>query len=603
MSDQTLATLSPEELLEQINSISDPVVSKGFPPTETKKIETDCSLVVPIVQLNKDSSPALSSIDFDGFDIKDPVELLLLLDENILNGTIKLHPWQAQFMIDFANSRWTKADPFKAVVRACNGSGKDKYIIAACAVWLCMRYMDTYCPITSSSGNQLDSQTCFHITRLCNKANALFGPIWNTKYRHYELDHKDERQQSHSSVIKCFATDEPGKAEGFHPVDAGKKMAIFTSETKSIPQDITTALARCIGFTHRVDASSPGPNQGYLYDTCNSSIYRGELLEVESWPKGEYVQYFVQDVDCPHITPEEIDFLRKTMPGGELGVAFQSSMKAQFGTTEEMVVIPYSFVKRATLPDSGIIWISEEYNTAGLDLSDGGAETVLLIRNGNKHIKTFPFRFDDTQDTIAFLEQKFRENGLLNKKALIFTDVCGIGKPIADSLKAKKWSNIRYVDSRNSASDKKVYYNRGTELFFNVRKLLERKELIISPDDLLIKQLSGRKYKINTDNVHCLLTKLEQKAKGYLSPDRADAFNLAFWNYKSTRAESTDDAPFDEEQEDETKKQQELVGDFDQKSWAYGKDRHAYVAENHKYEFSEIQEELAEINKQIVLTR
>ena len=196
--------------------------------------------------------------NFDGVDIADPVELLTMLDERIMNGQTVLHDWQIQFMMDFARADHTKEKPFQAVVQACNSSGKDKYIIAACAVWLCMRYREVECPITSSSGNQLDNQTGAHIDRLCNQANAVFGKLWKINYRYYEFQHVGELGQPMPSKLKLFATDEAGKAEGYHPVDAGKKMAIFTSETKSIPEDITSALERCTGFTHRVDASSPG---------------------------------------------------------------------------------------------------------------------------------------------------------------------------------------------------------------------------------------------------------------------------------------------------------------------------------------------------------
>ena len=71
----------------------------------------------------------------EGFDFKDPIELLFFLDDDIASGRVFLHKWQIQFMVDFANDQHTKEFPYKAVVRACNGSGKDKYIVAACVVW------------------------------------------------------------------------------------------------------------------------------------------------------------------------------------------------------------------------------------------------------------------------------------------------------------------------------------------------------------------------------------------------------------------------------------------------------------------------------------
>ncbi len=200
-------------------------------------------------------------------------------------------------------------------------------------------------------------------------------------------------------------------------------------------------------------------------------------------------------------------------------------------------------------------------------MSDGGAETCLVVRNGNRHLKTIPFKFQDTQDTIHFLEDKFGENGLAHRDALVFSDCCGIGKPMLDQLKSRGWSNMRYVDSRHKSSDKKVYFNRGTELFFNIRLLLERKELLVEYDKLLVSQLSGRYYKLRDGTVRQLLTKLEQKSRGYPSPDRADAFNLAFWDYKTTRTfkDYHDKAPATPNSLVAVEKP---VGDFSLREWA-----------------------------------
>lgn len=594
-----LADMSLEEAMIQLNSgtlkVADDSSSKVI-KENSQTTPSGCSLgEVKDAALPLPAAPVSSPsfVPFDGVDIADPVELLLILDENLLSGETSLHDWQIRFMMDFAKPNHTKESPFQACVQACNSSGKDKYIIAACAVWLCMRYTEAECPITSSSGDQLDKQTCKHIDRLTNKANAIFGPLWKINYRYYEFQHKGKLGNPLPSVITCFATDEAGKAEGYHPADAGKKMAIFTSETKSIPDDITSALERCTGFTHRVDASSPGLPSGYFYNTCTSAIPRDSVEDIKQLRSTQVLLYKITAYQCSHITEAEIERIASKLPGGRNNVVFKSSILAEFGTTDEMVVIPSSFVWRAV--DNKTPWLKEQYNTGGLDLSDGGAETVLVVRNGNKLIKTIPFRFEDTEDTITFLQEKFVEYDLNYKEALVFADCCGIGKPMINSLKRKGWSNMRYVDSRNTASEFRVYSNRGTELFFNVRKLMEGGELIIENDKLMITQLSTRYYKINTKNIHALLTKLEQRSRGYPSPDRADALNLAFWNYKSTRKEEETPPPFKEEED--KKEKQKIVGDFDLNSWAT-RGQKQYTPEHITLdENSNLREELLAYNK------
>lgn len=578
-----------------------PISSSGPLPNETGNqysiengVPSDRAIKnAPITSMAQ--NPRLNGTDFDGIDVANPVELLLLLDENLASGELKLHPWQIQFMVDFADPRHSKESPFQAAVQACNSSGKDKYIIAACAVWLCMRYSGVECPITSSSGNQLDNQTGAHIDRLCNKANAVFGKLWKVNYRYYEFQHTGSMGEPIPSTLKLFATDEAGKAEGYHPTEAGKRMAIFTSETKSIPEQITSALERCIGFTHRVDASSPGLPAGYFYDTCISGIPRSDITDIKELSSTQVIKYHITAYDCPHITHSEIERFASKLPGGKSNVVFKSGIMAEFGTTDEMVVIPATFVWRAI--KSKTVWISETFNTGGLDLSDGGAETVLCVRNGNKHIATEAFKFEDTSDTIDYLEEKFKFYDLNHQDARVNADCCGLGKPMIDALRRRGWKNMRYVDSRHKASETWTYINLGTELFFHLRKLMENDEIILMNDKLMITQLSTRYYKINTKNIHALLTKLEQRSRGYPSPDRADALNLCFWDYKSTYVEQEIITPY--EYKDPLEQQnKEIVPDFDLSSWAKRNQPKVTIHHVQENDLDDLREQISAFNKQ-----
>jgi hypothetical protein len=590
---------SPEAILEKLNS-PNTLVGESV----VKSVESGCSIStvstgVPLLPSVAPTTHQPTLLSFDGFALADPVELLFLLDKKIQSGEIKLHPWQIQFMLDFADSRHSKDTPFQAATQTCNGSGKDKYIIAACAVWLCMRFKDTNCPVTSSSGDQLDKQTSVHIDRLCYAANALFGPIWKIQYRYYELLHKNEDGSPAPSIITLFATDESGKAEGYHPVDAGKRMAIFTGETKSIPSDIIDALSRCHGFTHRVDVSSPGLQAGYFFDVCTSGVPRSEVKDIKEVPPTESIIYKIPYTQCPHISEAEAERMAARLPGGRSNSLFQSSMLAEFGSTDEMVVIPSNLVWNAV--KNPPTWEQEVYNTGGFDIADGGAESVISVRNGNKLLKLECSRFPETQDTLDWAEKIFKENGLTNPKSLIFGDYTGMGGPLLKLLRKKGWSNLRFVDSRNAASEKKTYHNRATELFFNLRLLLERKEISLIHDKLLIQQLCTRYYKRTVENVHALLSKQEQRSKGYPSPDRADSVNLCFWNYKSVKV-IDDDAPLDKPK-DESEKTEKIVPEFDLKEWGYRNSKKFQPEYTPSSDVEDLRDEIEQFNKHQLITK
>lgn len=543
--------IHPEDLEELINN------GKISSLTETDKpnpapAPVEAEKITP----TESATGILTPTRDQGFDIADPVELLFLLDDDIKEGRVVLHDWQTTFMIDFAREH-TKELPFQACVQAANGSGKDKFVVAACSVWICMRYLQARCVITNGSGVQLDNQTELYIRLLCNAVNSKIGAgIWKTNYRYYEC-------LATGSPMVLFATDEPAKAEGYHPIVAGSKMAIFASEAKAIPDEIFTALERCSGFTHRIDVSTPGLPIGYFYDLCTTALDRKTIKDIKSVNSTQVIKYLVTAYDCSHIAQSEIDRIESKLPGGKHNPVFKSSILAEFTTTDEQTVIPYSFIWQAV--NNAPKHIKEDFNSAGLDLSDGGAETALTIRNGNKHIITIPFRFQNTEDTVVYLDEKFREYELNNPKSFIYADASGMGKPIIDRLKRMGWVNMRYVINNAKANEWRVYANHGSEMWFNVRRLLEVHDLIIQNDKLLIKQLATRYYKITIKNTHQLLSKLEQRSRGYPSPDRADAFVLAFCSYKSNYKESaiTDDTrPF--KLQEETKP----VSEFNLKEWS-----------------------------------
>lgn len=454
----------------------------------------------------------------NGIMFADPVDMLIYLDDDLLKGHYSLYPWQIKIMKDFAADS-TGDDPYQAVVRAANGSGKDKMIIAPCVTWMCMRYPDATGVVTSASGTQLDRQTNTYIEKIAKAANTKIHPdLWKINYRHYEVNFpKQEGADERKSTIELFVTDESGRAEGWHPKTFNSHLGIFTSEAKSIPDEIFNALARCTGFTKRIDVSTPGLPMGHFFNRCTGP----------GWTK-----YHITAYECPHVSRKYIEQCKLDY-GGEGSSLFKSMVLAEFGSTDEMVVIPYHHVWRAIF-ESKVEWYREDFNTAGLDLSAGGDETVLVVRNGNKVIGVYGFRFDDTTKTVDYLERLFKENSLNNPKSRIFGDAGGLGKPILDELKnRRKWHNIRYVLNNSAPNDGRAYYNRGAEYWFHVAKLFEMGEAIIPNDERLKRQLSTRYYKQSDGNKILLENKLQARAKGHPSPDRADAMVLAFCGYKS----------------------------------------------------------------------
>ena len=194
---------------------------------------------------------------------------------------------------------------------------------------------------------------------------------------------------------------------------------------------------------------------------------------------------------------------------------------------DEQVVINHQ--KLVELDKMEIEHVEEEKNTAGLDLSAGGDEQVLVVRNGNKTLAVEAFNFRDTVALVDHLEFLFRKYEL----TVIYGDAGGLGKPILDQLRIN-W-DIKYVLNQAKPYNSLAYLNRGAELWFSVAKLIEYGDIIVPRETKLRKQLASRYYVVTPQNKLQLESKKQARSKGHVSPDRADAFVLAFADYRGRK--------------------------------------------------------------------
>jgi len=435
--------------------------------------------------------------------LTDPVFLLTLYNERVRNQRMLIHPWQRDQLLDFAGFN---VDYSQVVNRlnlvANNGSGKSQVVVAPASTWLAMEFPQTQVVITSASGDQIDNQVGRSIRHMCEQVNKIHpDKPWEIKYRSFTYTGGD----GHKSVIDMYATDDAGKAEGYHPLSDGSMFACIVDEAKSVNDDIFQAVERCNGKSHWMNVSSPGQPLGYFYNACTSERWRTRKVTYH---------------ECPHIKRDEVDSAREQY--GEHSAWFRSAYLAEFTSVAESVVIPYERVLRLyrTPPD----YLRDGRRRAGVDLSGGGDENVVSIWDGNEQIALETFQIAETRQTVQFLLNIFRKWGIKGEN--IFIDDGYVGRAIVSSLRDHKYE-CRAVNFGSKAFNNIAYGNRGTELWFNFERHLDW--LRIMPDATQRKQLCSRYYKQSNTNKRIILeSKREARANGHGSPDRADATVLAF---------------------------------------------------------------------------
>ena len=456
------------------------------------------------------------ALQFDNY-----VDFGLYFHPALASGEVSLYVWQLEAADIICDARYTKANALRYLLCAANGSGKDAYCIALFAVWFAACKVRSRCIITSASHQQLTAQTEAYIRSLCYAVNdKLGGKFFLVKKQHIVCTLT-------GSEIKLFATDDPGKAEGYHPFPDFPSgcVAIVINEAKTVGDTIYAALTRCT-YTHFVCVSSPGQTAGFFYANSKTAVCHPDAPVPGRW-------YFrrVSAFDCPHISAEKVTAMRNDH--GENSPLYRSSILAEFTSIDQTVVITIELVRsRLLLPPAHGYNIRKEVGNvrAGADFAAGGDECVSYVVRGSQPLGCLTFvmrnNVEAARALVTFWES-FRHAGLT--APFVFGDDGGLGRVVIDILEASGWP-INRVLNQSAPIWKLEYGNRGAELWFMLARLLETNLLVLPPDDArLHTQLSNRFYRQGRVNGKLVLeSKAEARLHGHGSPDRADAYALAY---------------------------------------------------------------------------
>lgn len=516
--------------------VAAPEIIKEQPPATSAPNDTVDSTVEDILKegqkgdfkFNKDYAGAIEYEDaplepkFRAFEYASPFDMLCLYDANIRTGVVILYPWQMSTLDEFGRPNCSIQNALQFALCAANGSGKDAFIVAPFVVWHALCKIQSRTIITSASGGQLGTQTEGYIRNLCQLINEYHGQeIFRIRQRYIYC-------RLSGSEIRLFATDEEGKAEGYHPITPLSSMAIVINEGKSVKDFIYRALSRCTGYSYWLEVSSPGAPHGDFH----KHFCFGEEGSF-GW-KSRRVDYS----ECPHSSENQRQ--QDLVEYGEFSSIYRSKWLALFTNIEGTSIIPQDSLERCKrLSKDGTIkplhqdWIPR----VGLDIAAGGDETSMYKVVGNVIKAELHFREKDTTISARKINDWLLEVGMPKDSEMIFGDDGGVGHAVIDMLCSDTngygWKIAR-VNNQSPSNNKRAFINRGAQNWFRIKRLFESNILYFSFDyeeknQKLFTQLCSRFYsQQQTQGRIALESKATAKAQGRPSPDRADAYVLAF---------------------------------------------------------------------------
>ena len=161
--------------------------------------------------------------NFQRMNFESPALMLAFFNEAIRTKKVLLHDWQTNLLEFLAAQKPTQQKPCKYCLVAANGSGKDAFIVAPFALWFILCKIQSRVVLTSSSGTQLTAQTETYIRDMAEMINKVMGQ------EYFRIRQRYIKCRLSGSEIRMFATDEKGKAEGYHPMVPYAEMAIIVT--------------------------------------------------------------------------------------------------------------------------------------------------------------------------------------------------------------------------------------------------------------------------------------------------------------------------------------------------------------------------------------
>jgi hypothetical protein len=434
--------------------------------------------------------------------------------------------WFAEDMMNFHADKWQEdvlmalARSPKVSVRSGQGVGKTGLESIVVTWYLCTRPFPKVIA-TAPTRQQLYDVLWAEISKWLASSKIENLLEW-TKTKIYMKGHSERWWATAKTATR------PENMQGFHE----DYMLFVVDEASGVADPIMEAiLGTLTGYENKLlMCGNPTRTSGTFYDSHNRD-------------RDLYKTFKVSSMDSPRTSKDNIEMLRRKYHEGS--DPWRVRVLGEFPKGESDSLISLEAVEMATIKE---VNISNDYIlNLGVDVARyGDDETIIAPRIGGKVFDLLTYSKQSTMETsgrILRAVDNFKNMYPQINRVKIKTDDDGLGAGVTDRLKeVVAQEKLKYeiipIQNGSSAIEKDNYYNKASEMWDVMREELDNnlscylqgKEptLQIPNDDKLIKQLSNRKYSVDSKGKIQIESKKEMKKRLGESPDRADAVIYSF---------------------------------------------------------------------------
>ena len=439
-------------------------------------------------------------------------------------------------------------------VVGANGCGKD-WAAARAVLWWIETRPESKVVVTGPTQRQVEEIVWQEMREAFAVAEErLGGRMLASKYR---IDEK--------RFAIGFSTNKACNIQGFH----SPNLLVVVTEAHAMPQDHIDAIKRL------------HPNRLLLVG--NAMTLEGEFYESHHSRRARYHRIKISAYDTPNftgemggvpgmITPEDAEEL--ALDWSEDHPSYVAGVLAEFPNAQEDSLVGRDAVEHAmergavvpaeagtSQPCHSEQSETESRNLSGADAAEdersprdvsaappaslnmttlpldpnepvylgvdvgrfGADKSAICVRQGQRVHSLTSFSRMDTMRLVYEIIRTREETGA----EAIFVDEGGLGGGVIDRLR-ELGEPVYGVHFGGRAPHRTRFFNTRSEIFWEVRMLLNDGLMVLPPDEELAGQLVSLRYDVSSSGQVRLEGKREMRKRGLPSPDKADALALAF---------------------------------------------------------------------------
>lgn len=200
---------------------------------------------------------------------------------------------------------------------------------------------------------------------------------------------------------------------------------------------------------------------------------------------------------------------------------FQVFYDSRFPDASEGQLVPWMWIERAAAGPSRLPPRERPTVRYGLDVAEGGSDFTVLTRGritGVRDVRACDIDWQEAWGEADTMATADKATGLMEPGATVVVDSVGVGKGVADRLRALGF-DVREFRGGDGANNSERYRNMNAEGYWLLREIHERDAIKLPPSPrALLDQIAQPKWDTQVGRI-----RVDKKPAGAKSPDRADS--------------------------------------------------------------------------------